>query len=62
MRELSFFCEKNSREVASSKGCIAFFLVNFMAFGFLRECCLNALVLGETGLGGRAHTRSVIAS
>ena len=46
MREASFFCEKNSREVASSKGWMAFFLVNFTAFGFLREYCASILAVG----------------
>lgn len=32
-REASFFSEKNSSEVASSKGWMAFFLVNFLASG-----------------------------
>lgn len=31
--EASFFSEKNSREVASSNGWMAFFFVNFLARG-----------------------------
>lgn len=33
MREASFFSEKNSSEAGSSKGWMAFFLVNFLARG-----------------------------
>ena len=36
--EASFFCEKNSREEASSKGWISFFFVNLTECGRLREC------------------------
>lgn len=36
-REASFFSEKNSSEVASSKGWMAFFLVNFLASGCRSE-------------------------
>jgi hypothetical protein len=34
---LSFFSEKNSSEVTSSKGWMSFFLVNFWASGRRRE-------------------------
>jgi hypothetical protein len=37
IREASFFSEKNSSELASSKGWIAFFLVNFLASGCRSE-------------------------
>lgn len=52
MWEVSFLVEKNSNGVASSKGWIAFFLVNFMAWGFLRACWWRLLGLYETVVGG----------
>jgi hypothetical protein len=37
IREASFFSEKNSSELASSKGWMAFFFVNFLASGWRSE-------------------------